>query len=287
LTLLVNTTAAGGAIGGAPVPVQDFPATGVLLDDVGAQSPHLVCTATLIAARAAITAAHCVTYNVQSLRFTLASDPLGVGVHDTMPVERAYLHPSFHSSALGSLADIALVELATPSDILPATWLTPELAPIDLHAGGLLDLIGFGATTAPGGHARHKNRALGRIARVSSNELVVGGPGESQSCIGDSGGPSYLLSSDGTRRIAGIVSRSANDKTECVDGSIQTRVDAYAPWIAATLTTIAQHGAMRARRSRLAWDTQAVVTEVVGLVALLLVFAIRRMYLRYGSIQLR
>jgi secreted trypsin-like serine protease len=80
--------------------------------------------------------------------------------------------------------------------------------------------------------------------------MTIGAPGEPQNCEGDSGGPAFLVGADGTKRLVGIVSRSANDATDCVDGSVHTRVDAYADWIATTLHLIDedfQHSKLKER----------------------------------------
>jgi secreted trypsin-like serine protease len=67
--------------------------------------------------------------------------------------------------------------------------------------------------------------------------MTIGLPGEPESFAGDSGGPAFIFHPDGTRRLAGIVSRSAS---AAGGGMIHTRVDALADWIAATLHAMAR-----------------------------------------------
>jgi secreted trypsin-like serine protease len=225
-----------------------FAATGALLiRPFGA--PVAVCTATLIAPSVVITAAHCLAgSSAQPMEFLPALDVEDAQGGAGVAVRRAFVHPGFGIRATGSLHDIALVELASPLErLVPESLLDASTSNASLHAGAGVELVGYGRTSQSSVTGR-RNAAIATIRTVATDEMTIGAPGEAQSCEGDSGGPAFLVGSDGIRRLAGIVSRSANDATECVDGTVHTRADAYAEWIAATLEMIERDARYEALR---------------------------------------
>jgi secreted trypsin-like serine protease len=221
---------------GAPDDASTYRATGAfLVRPFG--SPFLVCTGTVIAPHVVLTAAHCVAnHSKERLEFTLSPEALAAPAAASVSVLRAYVYPGYDLRSRESLHDIALVELDGPLAI-PAfeRLLSPTEAFALLRSGGRVELVGYAGKS----HLGEKTVTRARVTSVSADEMAVGGPGLPQSCGGDSGGPAFVFNASGARRIAGVVSRSANDVTECVDGSIDTRVDAYDGWLTTTLATIA------------------------------------------------
>jgi secreted trypsin-like serine protease len=199
-------------------------------------SAFLECTGTAIAPRVVVTAAHCVTnLSKKRLQFTLNRDATAAPVGASVTVLRAYVHPDYDLRSTGSMHDIALAELEAPLESSSfERLLSAAEASAALRPDGDVELVGYGANA----RLPEKTAKRATIRPLRADEMTIGGPGEPQSCEGDSGGPAFVLNGRGARRIAGIVSRSANDATECVDGSIDTRVDAYSDWLAATLATI-------------------------------------------------
>ncbi len=199
-------------------------------------SAFLECTGTAIAPRVVITAAHCVTnLSKKRLKFTLNRGATTAPERASVTVLRAYVHPGYDLRATGSMHDIALAELEAPLESSSfERMLSPAEASAVLRPDGDVELVGYGASS----RLAEKAAKRATIRGLRADEMTIGGPGEPQSCEGDSGWPAFVLNERGVRRIAGIVSRSANDATECVDGSIDTRVDAYSAWLAATLATI-------------------------------------------------
>ncbi len=70
------------------------------------------------------------------------------------------------------------------------------------------------------------------IGDRSTHEVLVGAPGQPDTCSGDSGSPSYLDTPRGPI-VFGVASRGRRDASEaCGEGTIHTLVPAYLDWIA-------------------------------------------------------
>lgn len=211
---------------------QAYPATGALIMRPFG-SAVLVCTGTLVAPRVVITAAHCVTrISKERLEFTLNHDVATAPKAASASVRRTFVNPEFNLRAKGSLHDIALIELDRPLGS-PACEriLSPAQAPALLRSGVSVELVGYGGGVPGGARLGQKAVTRANLTSVRADEVTIGGPDEPQSCEGDSGGPAFLVDASGVRRLAAVASRSANDATECLDGSVHTRVDAYATWL--------------------------------------------------------
>lgn len=237
---LAPSPAGVGASGppGSPPSPRAFPATGALLVRwLGA--PVLQCTATAVAPRVLLTAAHCVAACArQRIELTLAPDLAG-GARDRWRLARAFVHPGYDPHAAGALHDIALVELDAPLDrAVPEILLSPDEARRMLRRGLRLILVGYGRPRADGGAPGARYAAAATVTRLGAEEMTLGAPGDPQGFEGDSGGPAFLVAPDGTRRLAGIVSRAAGAVPGAAAGTVHTRIDAHADWLATTLRTI-------------------------------------------------
>jgi secreted trypsin-like serine protease len=198
--------------------------------------PLMICTATLIAPRVLITAAHC---SGQSLLFTLNADVNHSSKINDIPVRRFYVNPAYNLRSAGSIHDIALVELEKPiNNVGIESILTPAMANTMLHFNRHVSLVGYGKMRVDETSFGKKNAAEATITYLNKEEMIIGAVGTAQNCDGDSGGPAFLTDKQGTRWLVGIASRSVNELTSCTDGSIHTRIDAYAYWINLILHTI-------------------------------------------------
>ncbi|HET6347396.1 MAG TPA: trypsin-like serine protease [Myxococcota bacterium] len=231
-----------------------FPSAGALLyatGDVttGGEVYAYLCSAVLIAPDVVLTAGHCVasgwtsvtrywytpTADLRSLEFAPGFLPPGA-----VPVRGLVEHPDFQmplEDGLASAADLSVYFLASPVPEARPARLLPRSMARALRAGAEVQIVGYGRRTVepvpfPGGV--RKARATSEITAVMRDEMRIGGdaPGQHK-CHGDSGGPTFLHLGD-RWYLVGITSRQFDDR-RCAAGGIDTRVDAYAAWIAQVL----------------------------------------------------
>lgn len=229
-------------IGGSAVDASIHPEAGALVEWTPAGPALLVCTATVVAPRAVLTAAHCVATPGSALPdFTLLSDVDHATHATTVRSRRAYVHPAFDPTASTALHDLAIVELDEPVDAPAARFSEPSDAGA-IAIGDPVELVGYGLTTVTGDPPHSKNAGSSHVAAVAATEFTVGGPNDEQACIGDSGGPVYDTSPAGSALLIGVTSRSADDRSECVAGSVSTRIDAHAQWIESQIDALDAEG---------------------------------------------
>jgi secreted trypsin-like serine protease len=213
-------------IGGSPVAGSTYPATGALIRGTG--DAHLACTATLIAPRLVLTAAHCI--DDKALSFTLASDALAA--RGGIAVSRSLVHPDFsasvgtHDLAVAQLSDA--VNDATPESLFEDRPLT---------VGQSVALVGYGPTTDEFAPSRVKNAASAVVEEVSDAEFVVGEAGAVENCGGDSGGPAFLETAEG-RRVVGVASRALKRSEPCSGGTILTRLESERVFLEEALASL-------------------------------------------------
>jgi hypothetical protein len=227
-------------IGGTEATGARFPATGALVQPAGG---GLLCTATWIAPRVVLTAAHCLASVGRGFPAFTLSPELGPDAPTRAGVA-TYIHPAFDPYANGPLHDIAVMELAGPAGAdgtAPSEMLAGTADGGELAVGTSLVLVGYGVGQVDGGGSGARNGGSAAITEVGADEMIAGTSADAQACFGDSGGPAYVTGPDGTPRVGGVISRAADPMHPCASGSVLTRVDALSAWIASSLQTIAQH----------------------------------------------
>jgi secreted trypsin-like serine protease len=217
----------------------NYAATGALVDWPTGY-PVLVCTGTLMAPRVVLTAAHCAMHRFpQPLRFALVSDVADAVESASVPVRHVYVHPRYDLRSSSSVNDIALFELEAQ---VPTARSEHLPMPVDavriVKERPSVELVGYGGRAASGRRWGNKRAMRATITVLGPEEITIGGPGRPQGCDGDSGGPVFAIAPGGDRVLVAVTSRSANDRAPCMDGSIHTRVDSYATWLAETLDAI-------------------------------------------------
>ncbi len=218
-------TSTDAIVGGQLAPDDDAVYMLYLRGDDGAAS---LCTATLIAPRTLLTAAHCADPRIlgsSSVRITAtnAADESTVqfGVN-TVRVTETRLHPSWNAATLAN--DIALLLLERPQPVTPKAWNT---ATLEGRGGQLVRAVGYG--TIGNGQASGVRRQVELTLRQFNIVILSLGDFTSRGiCHGDSGGPTFMTFDDGVERVIGVHSFTRSES--CTDGA-DTRVDSYTTFI--------------------------------------------------------
>ena len=181
------------------------------------------CTATLVAPRVLLTAAHCELESAPDAWEAFFGTSLASG-GTRIPVLFALPHPGYDGDADD---DLELVLLAEPAPAAPARLAAEGLGPAPLAAR----LVGFGFTAADADDADRKREGLTSITEAQPRHVVLGAA-PSLPCSADSGGPLFV-GAVGEERLIAVVSRG---DPSCASLARATRVDVHlADWIAPTI----------------------------------------------------
>ncbi len=158
----------------------------------------VLCSGTLIAPDAVLSAAHCFDSRRPGLAYEVAVGSTLTGAADRVFVLEVVKHPEFDERTRAN--DVAILWLASPIDgVAPLPLPDPSSMPPPI--GARVELAGFGATEPGAPPDGAKRVGVGRVANVDANVIEVE-PDPAVSCVGDSGGPLFA----GEGELVGIAS---------------------------------------------------------------------------------
>ena len=173
-----------------------------------------------------LTAAHCVDPSVvgsgnvfEVLVGTTLSSATSLAVASTA------FDPAFDPSNLTAGHDIGVLKLAAPTSLTPLPYNRGALGT------GSVRLVGYGTNSHRNTGAGTKRQVTTSI--VASNSILVQiGNSSQQTCHGDSGGPAFQTI-NGQEVIIGVTSYGVDllPTLVCFGGGVDTRVNAYLPFI--------------------------------------------------------
>lgn len=190
----------------------------------GSGATDALCSGVAVAPGWVLSAAHCLQIESPAVRVqgALGAKPQLVAVKHGEP------HPTL-DLALFELDFSAMAGVSNLTDlgVAPIPAVASDLG---LAVGEPVEIAGFGLTESQTrGELRFLVEAL---VAIDENNLHVDGYGMTGACLGDSGGPLLARASDGSLRVAGIL--SAGSPT-CMDQDRYVRVDAAADWVEETV----------------------------------------------------
>jgi uncharacterized protein (TIGR03382 family) len=229
----------GEAVGASRAAItQGTPDTGDMGVVALLESGTLVCTATLVAPRVLLTAAHCLPEGAMPEAF-FGESPQAGGT--SVALLATVRHPDFDATTLTNDVAMALLADAAPTGATPSPLPT---APLGASSVGLaLRLVGFGLTGPTDTTPAQKREGNTVVASLSAQQLTFT-PSPSQTCSGDSGGPAFATLG-GVEVLVGVTS---SGDPQCDQGAIDTRVDAYESFITPFLQATAEGAAAPGQR---------------------------------------
>lgn len=234
----------------------------ILTEDQFGQQGTATCTGTLISRNIVLTAAHCIASNgIKAIAVIFATDDSKVTQDEVRyavdgTIHQDYLKGVDQNSNADTTAwnDLALLKLSAdaPADFKTAR-LPASMSDVNLLPASKVSLSGFGITNAVVRRVVKDKKGNQRILELPSSgsgtlrkidgvavkqmsadkkEIILDQSKSKGACHGDSGGPAFVTTKDGSSMQVGVTSRGTNKLGNCNESAIYTNVAAHLPWIA-------------------------------------------------------
>ncbi|MBK9073223.1 MAG: trypsin-like serine protease [Myxococcales bacterium] len=232
-------------IGGLSAKIGDYPAVVAIFD----QGDRTICTGTLIAPDAVLTAAHCVSHVDDAARQRLIADTVvyldTLSMFDpvtTIKVADITIHPNYMALAQdpeqNGYHDVAIIRLAQPITDRRVAHVSRQ----GVGAIGAADftLVGYGIYDEASGNTGRlhatQDASIDCAPHGTPNDRFIcfdraDGTG---ACAGDSGSPLYEASEAGVLAVVGVHSWGSSGGT-CIGIGADTKLAAELPFISETL----------------------------------------------------
>jgi trypsin len=224
--------AAWGIGGGDPDPEHD--PVGMFYTFSDAAGGAEVCTGTLLAPQAVLTAAHCAdtVHGWQNGGFEVffVVGPSLDDVVEAEPVDRIDVHPDWDLVTL--TADVGVAVLTRPIDAAsPLPIGDPQLVESDV--GSPLLLVGWGGTASDGSGSGTRRVGTVGLAAFDDAEIQVEETVGQSSCPGDSGGPVLRVRENGETDVVSVTSWGTFTDLDCGPVGGGVRLEVYRDWVEA------------------------------------------------------
>jgi len=187
------------------------PEVAALLDAAG----NTICTGTLVAPGAVLTAAHCLDEMPPANVYFGPTPPALGRIVEVASVEQ---HPSY--DPVTHAHDIGIIRLASSPPITPALL---SATPLDASfVGQPIRIVGFGRSSTLDENAARKRTGQSRVDSATASGFTFR-PSPSQTCFGDSGGPAFALV-NGVEQLVGVTSTG---DLGCQDGASDASVQSF------------------------------------------------------------
>jgi hypothetical protein len=246
-------------IGGAETDA--WPAVGALVAQQGTTN-IVICSATLVANDAVLTAAHC-GEALQELMdvgldgAVIFGETVDGGEPNQSEVLDIVVHPDWEPRTFKN--DLALVAISPVADVEPVPF--TEEAPRPAWADDMVVGVGWGDTDDDGGGAGVKRALTMAVTDVDVHFVYIEADGDANLCHGDSGGPIFRSTGGDGDEVVELAAVSAfvyqsGDQAGCEGGAAgAVRADRAELWVESVRTGTEWEGIFRTQGPSLPHET--------------------------------